>query len=337
VIPEVVNSTIITELRMAELPRQNFLRIDGLAPTGNPQKVNLITGVNHLLGQLIVNFALFYDANNTVSHTTLVAKQANNLSTSTYEGFFTLEGKVHSAGWLSEIPKAHRQRLASNYITGFAGNLPINLRNSIGPTAFLIDETELLGAKANEVVQTTPLIDYSLENPLHEDRFNDSGTNNLWTEVSKAFYGFIVPGTNTYLIVGSSGGHESGIGYKITQDDGTICGGSCPRKASDHYTYLWMYNVDDMLKVKNGEMAPHEPRPYLAGKLDVPFQPEDALTKRFKVAGADYHAGSNRLYMLLSDADTIQARFEKKPMMLVYSLPSISRPSPVKGVTIKLD
>jgi hypothetical protein len=59
-------------------------------------------------------------------------------------------------------------------------------------------------------------------------------------------YGVLLPDTRTYLVVGSSAGHRSGIGYKITQDDDTECGGYCAYSADDSYGYYWMFGVDDL-------------------------------------------------------------------------------------------
>ena len=49
----------------------------------------------------------------------------------------------------------------------------------------------------------------------------------IWNFLSEAVYGFIVPGTSTFAVFGSSGGVNSGIGYKLTQDNGNLCEGYC--------------------------------------------------------------------------------------------------------------
>ena len=40
----------------------------------------------------------------------------------------------------------------------------------------------------------------------------------VWSFLSNGVYGFIAPGTRTFVVVGSSGAIDSGIGYKIPPD-----------------------------------------------------------------------------------------------------------------------
>ena len=92
------------------------------------------------------------------------------------------------------------------------------------------------------LILTDSLMDFSLKHPIVPDQYNKSLKNNLWTELSAAHYGFIIPNTSSYLVIGKSGGHNSGIGYKITQDNGRECGGPCSVKAGDSYNYFWFFS-----------------------------------------------------------------------------------------------
>lgn len=332
----IVKSDVLTELSMAELPKQEFVKVIPKATTGNEQELSNVTGLNFFNDKLIVNLAKFYDASGSVTHTTLNINDPLNLRESTATGFYTIEGRARAAGWFSEIPAPYVNEFGGPVIVGHAANLSINGRFSMGPSAYIVDDADLIAAGANDVVNTLKLIDYPLYQPLHDDLYNKEGNNELWTEISKAHYGFIVPGTRTYLVVGSSGGHESGIGYKITQDNGRLCPGACPREAADFYSFVWMYKVDDLLKVKKGQLQPHEPRPYYAGKLNVPFQPDDVTKKRKVVVGGDYDMESGKLYLLLGDADTLQSRYENKPLMVVYSFKTASKPAGVGNVEIQI-
>jgi len=62
-----------------------------------------------------------------------------------------------------------------------------------------------------------------------------------------------------------------GIGYKPTQSDGNVCGGPCPYDADDYYNYYWLWDVNDLLAVKNGTLNPHDVRPYDYGVFNAPF------------------------------------------------------------------
>jgi hypothetical protein len=160
-------------------------------------------------------------------------------------------------------------------------------------------------------IQTTTLLDYSLSHPLHADLSNDSRTNALWTHLSRATYGLVVPGTRTYLVLGSSGGHVSGVGYKITQDDGTLCGGYCSYAADDNYTYYWAYDVDDLIAVRQGTLAPHAARPYELGQLPVPFPTRE-------IGGGAFDASSGTLYLTLQRADREQGTYANPPVVAAY-------------------
>ena len=95
------------------------------------------------------------------------------------------------AGWES-YPTNWLQYLAIHY-AGASSNLPMNSRLSIGPSLFtwfpyFLDSKE---NNAKDIV-TIPIIDYSLAKPLHNDNYNKTGTNSLWTELSSAVYGFLL-------------------------------------------------------------------------------------------------------------------------------------------------
>ncbi|MCK5669229.1 MAG: hypothetical protein KAI15_09095, partial [Gammaproteobacteria bacterium] len=213
--------------------------------------------------------------------------------------------------------------LGGDFITGWASNFPIASRNSIGPSAFVVNMNDINpSADPDTLIPTTPLMNFSLANPLHSDIYNNNettkrnnknqdtvpvivGDNDLWTVVSWAVYGFIVPNTRTYAVFGSSGGHFSGLGYKILQD-GAInnCPGPCAVSPDDYYNYYWFFDVDDLVAVKNGEKLAHEIRPYDYGVFPAPFQTEaNILYERPQairpIRGGDYDAASSTLYLVL--------------------------------------
>lgn len=117
---------------------------------------------------------------------------------------------------------------------------------------------------------TTRLLDFSLAHPLHDDLSNESRENDLWNHLSRAVYGIIVPGTRTYATFGHSGGNESGVGYKIVQDNGRRTGGSSSFAVKDNYHYYCLWDVNDLVRVRAGRMKPNEVRPYEYGTFRRP-------------------------------------------------------------------
>lgn len=316
-IPPLVNSVNLADLNFSDSPLQNFVTLLDRVPSGNTDTINRLTGIEYINGKIIANGVEYYDANYNATDTTFVIQDPSDLANSALSGFFKMTGKAHAAGWMTEVPPEWSSTLGTSYITGYASNVPINGRHSIGPAAFSFDATATTQlVTAGSQIQTEAYLDFSLTNPLATDSLNTSGTNNLWTENSEVIYGFIIPGTNTYMTIGSSGGHVGGIGYKITQDNGTKCNGYCTYLYDDYLNHVWYWRVSDLLKVKNGELEAHELRPYQYGEFIVPFQ--TAPSGHNKIVGADFDKDNNQLYLLLEHADNLQSRYEGAPLMVVY-------------------
>ncbi|WP_199457433.1 MULTISPECIES: hypothetical protein [unclassified Marinobacter] len=304
-------------------------------PTGNPEGISRITGMQLVDEKLIVNGVEFYDGEANNTDTTFIIQNPQSLEESQVSGFFKLDGDSHAAGWITEIPNNWQSALGGNFIFGFASNYPINARNSMGPSAFAVEIQNVLNASAGDRISSRPLLDYPVDNPLVFDHYNEKGGNDLWTEVSKANIGFIVPGTNTYAVFGSSGGHDSGVGYKITQETGYECGGACPYDSRDVYNYYWLYNLEDLSQVVSGSLAPHSIKPYDYGKFTIPF--ENIGYKTNLIVGANFNRSEGKLYFLLGDADTLQSRYETAPLLVAFSIQGdqISQPKPPSSISIQ--
>lgn len=328
-------SESVIDLPMAPPPIQEFSIVLDRPPTGNYQELNRITGLELIGGSLVVNAAASYDGNADNTHTTMIIEDPSNLKDSAIKGYAELDSKVHSAGWMTSIPRHLQDDFNANYLFGFASNLSINARSSIGPTAFAVRSDDVLSAGSGETIPTVPLMDFSINNRLHDDLTNTSGTNDLWTEVSNAYIGFIVPGTDTYAVFGTSGGHESGIGYKIKQDTGTLCAGYCPHIASDVYNYYWLWNIQDFLKVKNGELKPYEVKPYEYGSFVVPHQGGSDNSVPKLINAVSFDSENNRLYFILGAADGFQSKYENAPLMLSYEVNVGQRPNSPTNLVIE--
>lgn len=310
-IPTLVNSQNIGDFNRATVV-QNFSQVLNRPVSGNTQNMDRIGGLAYINGRLVVNTYIYYDAMVMGTNTTLVVKDASKLSTSEVGGYHSYSARAHATGWISPVPSVWQSLVGGTHIAGDSSGKAIISRLSVGPSAFAFNPTSPdIGTLAPSTIGMTTLLDYNLDNPLGISKsamsdpstylFNGNKTNDLWTHMSRAFYGFIVPGTRTYMTVGVNGGMTSGIGYKITQDNGYVCGGYCAYSASDYANYYWLYDMNDLLKVKAGQIPSYSVMPYAYGKLPSNY-PQSGFNG---ILGATFDPAKSVLYMSLERGETL--------------------------------
>ena len=317
-IPPLALSEDIQALPMAGPPLQVFQPFLFETPDSNPQDIDRIGGMEYVGSesppQLVVNGYEYYDAPGDNTLTTFRIMDANDLGNSSLSQYFYFEGGAgHTSGWISPIPDAWQSILDGTHLTGESSGIPIISRTSVGPSAFSFYLDSLLVTDSGNL-STTKLLDFSLQNPLHNDLSNDALNNDIWTHLSRVVYGFIVPGTRTYLTIGYSGGHQSGVCYKCTQNDGHLCGGYCAPDTADYYQYYWLWDLMDLKDVKEGNLGPHEVEPYDYGAFVTPFQNE---TKQ--IGGASFDEENQILYLSIQKADRAQGTYSNPPVIVAYS------------------
>ena len=317
-VPAIVKSSAVNALAMAGAPIQSFSPLLNRVSAGNPQGIDRIGGMKLVESpsgpQLLVNGYEYYDAPGDNTHTTLVVRSPSSLSASAVAGFYQLQGAAHTAGWMSDVPAAWRAVLGNTHITGISSGIPIISRTSVGPSAFAFNPQSLVGAGSQPTsVATSALLDFSLQHPLHQDLSNDSRANKLWTHISRAVYGFIVPGTRTYVTLGHSGGHSSGVCYKCTQNNGHVCGGYCAPDADDYSLFYWLWDVNDLVAVRSGRIASYDVRPYEYGEFPAQFNARE-------MGGGAFDAVNGRLFLTLQRADTGQGPYSTPPVIAVYKI-----------------
>ncbi len=318
-VPALVDSEVLASLNMADAPLQIFATVLDRTPDGNPQNLNQIGGLEIIVGPdsdaLLVNAYEYYDAPADNTHTSLLVHDANKFATATVQGFYRFAGGAgHTSGWISPIPPEWQAALGGTHLTGHSSGIPIISRSSVGPSAFAFNPQDMLAMPDPSIpVATIGLLDFSLAAPLHEDLRNDSGSNALWTHLSRVTYGFIAPGSSTYVTIGHSGGHASGVCYKCVQHNGNRCGGYCAPDPDDYYHYYWLWNVNDLLAVRNGQMSPAAVRPYDDGVLELPFATA-------KTGGGTFDPTMQRLYLRVLRADTEQGQYANPPVVLAFAL-----------------
>lgn len=92
----------------------------------------------------------------------------------------------------------------------------------------------------------------------------DTVANDMYTIASGANFGFIVPGTRTYLTFGRMTGRRYGLLYKVMTFDGSISHGGSPLDKSDMDNYFWAYDVNDLV----GQTNPWDAVPYDYGVFE---------------------------------------------------------------------
>jgi hypothetical protein len=325
-VPALVRSSVLSELHMAGEPLQVFSSVMDRVAGGNPENIDRIGGMRLVQrpggAQLIVNAYEYYDAPNDNHDTTFVVRDAGDLSNSQVDGFYRFPGVAHASGWISPVPSAWQSALGGSMITGNSSGMPIIGRLSVGPSAFVFNPLDLTDASpVPDPVPTTTLLDFNLAHPLNSDLSNSSRTNDIWTHLSRAVYGFIAPGTRTYVTLGQSGGHASGVCYKCTQNNGNLCGGYCAPDAEDYYLYYWLWDVNDLLKVKAGQMNAYDVRPYEYGEFPAVFNTSS-------LGGGSFDPDSGMLYLTLQRADDEQGDYDNPPVVAAYIFASDPQRSP---------
>ncbi|MEE9320259.1 MAG: hypothetical protein V3U76_07440 [Granulosicoccus sp.] len=320
-IPELVNSKLISDLNSAGNPLQ-FAPVLNRSDGGNLQNIDQITGLEHIDGQMIVNGIEYYDAPADNTSTTLIVADAFNLASTAITGYLELSGAAKAAGWISRVPSEWRGPLGGEYLTGSSSGGPFISRHSVGPSAFILQKSSVLNASVAEpAIDTTKLLEFTVENPLHTDLLNDSRDNDLWTHTDSAVYGFIVPDSRTYATFGYSTGHKAGVGSGITQDDGTECIGFCSYESLDVANYYWFWDMNDLLAVKNGEMEAFSVRPYAYGEFPLPFQTSITYNQ---MGGATYDSATRTLYFSVLTADNTRGEYENPPVIAAFSVSGLN-------------
>ncbi len=330
-VPALMKSPTLGALNMAAAPVQGFAPLLERTTSGNPQGLDRIGGMEYINDkngpELVVNGYEYYDAPGDNSQTTLVVRHAEALATATVDGYYTFQGGAgHTSGWISPIPVSWQSILGGTHITGQTSGIPIISRTSVGPSAFSFDINQLVATDSvPNPVPTRKLLDFSLTHPLHDDLSNNSGTNALWTHLSRIIYGFIVPGTRTYVTLGHSGGHNSKVCYKCTQDDGNLCGGYCATQADDYYHYYWLWDVNDLVAAMNGNVNAFAVRPYAYGVFPTPFSTTT-------LGGGTFDPITGTLYLTVQRADREQGTYSNPPVIVAYTFEAKSSPSPFTTV-----
>lgn len=296
-------------------PGQGFQSIFDRLRSNN-ENLDQVLGMELHDGRLFLNVVEYYDAPADNRLTTIVIEDPDNLDVSAVSGPYSMRGRARAAGWLSPVPIEWRNRLGCTHISGSSSGGPIISRYSVGPSAFCVNLRDFAGSGTKNVVASRELLGFSLNNPLHADLFNESGRNDVWTHLSHATYGFVIPGTTTYATFGNSGGHKTGVGYKLRRSSGDTCGGYCAKSADDMQHFFWFWDMRDLWLASAGRKAPSAIVPYAWGEWPLP----DSVPSNGRIGGASFDASSGLLYLSLLDTGYGAEEETNPPVIIVYSI-----------------
>lgn len=304
---------------------QDFATVIDRSNTPNNEGIDELGGIAVVGDELLVQVYDYYDAPARDVNTTLVVRDKAQIASSVVDGFFDLNGAGKTLNYLSPIPQQWQALLQGDYLAGNGGGIPINSRLSIGPSLFAFYASQF-DNRLSGAIATREWLSYSLAKPLSTtpgewDSYNQTGldsgftqSNRLWTQSSAAWFGFIPHASRTFVVLGSSGMHNSGGGYKITQSNGNLCGGPCPYDALDESPYYWLYDLREIVAADPEDTV----LPYAYGEFNSRYVQQSSSGITGTVSGGAYDPASGKLLLLLKSAT--QESNAGSPVVSVYQL-----------------
>lgn len=305
-------------------PLQGF--VSPLDKANNEENLDRISGM--LVtddGSLIVNVERWYNpvGANTISDTTVFVQQASDLTT-VKSGLYEMSCRSEGAGYMGNIPTEWQADFggATQY-TGWSSVYSGDGDYSHGPSLFGFSASGIQDSAA-PLIATTPFMNYPFTGGSAQwlsPRATEYGTQGtpgpfppadpIWNNLSAGVYGFFVPQSDTFAVIGSSAGLTSGLGYKAVQSNGNFCGGPCAYEPDDYYNYYWLYDINDIVGAQNV----WEPRPYDYGTWDVPYGDNE---KRL-IVGGTMDEDHSILYVAVANAGQV-GEWDRPPLIVTFQL-----------------
>jgi hypothetical protein len=293
---------------------QSYVKILGKKDVGN--KTDKINGMLYFQDNLLVTSEIWYDGSGNNQDNLQVFSNAHDLRTSGYKGMLQIQGAAKSAGYMFKVPNELTEKIGAKYITGWASNYAITSRYSQGPSLYRFDPSQATNAvlTVDRAVKANPLMVFPFSDGKQLVEGGDKYGANIspvWGPLARAKYGFIVPGTAYFLAIGQNSGLHSGVGYKITQDNGRSCAGPCAYKSKDIYNYFWLFDINSILEADE----PWNARPISYGKWSHPYD----KSGMGGVIGATFDDQESTLYMAINGAGKIR-EYDNPPLIIGYQI-----------------
>jgi hypothetical protein len=219
----------------------------------------------------------------------------------------------YTGGYMCHIPAEWQNAFGGPCLTGNAA-ISIISRTSLGPSAHVFNPQDFEGRNNHETVASTALVYYDLAHPTlgtwdQQDHVNTDY--NMGARVT----GMVFPtGSRTLLFFGTMG-------------MGIPCYGEAPHcidpaltyKGTHAYPYaywVWAYDANELLLVKQGHKAPWDVVPYATWELNLP-----ASMPTCEVQGVGYDPLTQRIYISqMYAACALGNPYDKGPLIQVYQL-----------------
>jgi len=242
------------------------------------------------------------------SHWTHSLTTSDNTGTGPFRLAPTTLDPAFMGGYMASVPSVWQSLLGGPALTGQCCQSIIT-RTSFGPSAFAFDPAKL--GVAAEPIPTTPLVYYDEAHKQPDGDFESDNTS--FFNASTQMAGMFIPeGTRSLLFIGRQGTGN------MCYNNGTNSGpNNCLNVPSDPYCpndiihawpyqiQVWAYDLNDLAKVKNGQLSPWQVRPYaiwpLTGNTTASKLPFWQPCMRPK--GLAFDKASNRVWLSSYQAD----------------------------------
>jgi hypothetical protein len=241
------------------------------------------------------------------------------------------------SGWMTPIPAEWQGPLGGPALTG-QGSIPIISRTSAGPSASVFNPADV-GVRSP--VPATQVLGY----PMDHQTIGSTDSNGTLYNTTQYMAGMVFPaGTDSVLFF--AGRKAMGqFCYGPGTDDQSLHLTPYPGapqsenwcydpvnhdKGTHGYPYahfVYAYDANDLVTVKNGSKAPWEIVPYATWTFDVPFQYGQRV-----IEGVAYDPTAKRIFLTAGNGDTYKPLvhvFKVDAAASVTSSPAPSAPIPV--------
>lgn len=208
-------------------------------------------------------------------------------------------GAGYYSGYMASIPAEWQARFGAPAITGNCC-LSIISRTSYGPAAFTYDPEKTTS-------HAQPLVYYTQNNQTLGE-YGASGRHPVFNGTTRITGVFFPEGTSSVLFFGSTG--VGNYCYGEAAECGDPAGSGKGEHAYPYRAYIWAYNANDLLAVRNGTKQPWSVTPYATWELPA----FGNLSPDFSTGGAAYDPSTRRLYLSRKYGDG------DRPLIYVYEI-----------------
>jgi hypothetical protein len=225
------------------------------------------------------------------------------------------------SGYMTAIPQQYQSALGGPALTGNCC-LAINGVQSSGPSASVFNPVNF---GVQDPVPATMVVGYPHDHATLGSWDNSSAANPVFN-MSTQIKGIVFPeGTRSVLFFGMTGLGKPcyGTGSECNDPDNDSKG----THAYPYSSYVWAYDVSDLISVKNGQKNPWDIKPYATWTLGFPTSGGKSIV------GAAYDPATQRIYLAQYCTDA-----ECYPVIHVYSVANASgvqKPMPPQNLRIK--